>query len=185
MNCRLFADVEKLLRVPATMFVPPPKVDSVVVQITPRGIPDSLPPDPDDPDDVILKNLWTIDSYRELIIPSLPEYGFDWSSWDYLLKICFSFKNKTLSASLTTKSVVAKLLKTRGYVLRGLPQKGYDISRRTLDTTSLWDGVSIDHFRNIMSLVLTETGLSRCRPNGMTEFEFRRLYVALRRMGCI
>eukprot|EP01138_Halocafeteria_seosinensis_P004875 gb/GECG01004986.1/.p1 GENE.gb/GECG01004986.1/~~gb/GECG01004986.1/.p1 ORF type:complete len:407 (+),score=23.51 gb/GECG01004986.1/:1-1221(+) len=184
-NCRLFADVENLLHVPASLFTPPPKVDSTVLRVVPAGMSSHLPLDPGDPDDALLHSLWSRQDYKDMAISPTMSPNFDWEAWNYLLKICFGFKNKTLRASLTTKSVAARLLKTRAYNIRGVSQKSYEASRRSSASEFAADSVTVAQMQSTVSSLLNHIGLDGKRPNGMTEFEFRRLYLALEGLGCI
>ncbi|KAE8907598.1 hypothetical protein PF005_g8275 [Phytophthora fragariae] len=75
-NTALVADVASVVKVPREHFLPPPKVDSRVIKLTPRAA----------------------------STPALPADELFFQKFDALLRLCFERKNKTLRALLLAKT---------------------------------------------------------------------------------
>jgi 18S rRNA (adenine1779-N6/adenine1780-N6)-dimethyltransferase len=75
-NTALVADVTSVVKVPREHFLPPPKVDSRVIKLTPRAA----------------------------STPALPDDALFFQKFDALLRLCFERKNKTLRALLLAKT---------------------------------------------------------------------------------
>jgi len=98
------------------------------------------------------------------ITPKVPPPPINFEEWDGLLRICFSRKNKTLSASFKPSSVV------------GLLQRNYQ-TYCAQNSLLVEDTVSM---KEKIQKVLEETGLAEERAAKCSEGDFLKLLQAFR-----
>ncbi|GLE06652.1 hypothetical protein PINS_up016046 [Pythium insidiosum] len=86
-NTALIADVTSVVKVGRNHFLPPPKVDSRVIKLTPKRVTTAATDDRDD-------------SPSTTLLPSDADQSLFFQRFDTLLRIVFLRKNKTLRAAL-------------------------------------------------------------------------------------